>query len=450
MSILTAIMSLGFISCGDKKITITYYMWGGNEDIAVVEQLAEEFNLLHPEWFVEVEPSSGDYYENLETKFGGGNAPDIFFTQGGEIESLVKDGLLLELDEYLANGENLKATDLWELNDYYRYNSTTKKMGSGKLYAIIKDLSPDFMMIYNKSHIDEYNNTHETTLKEEVGYPSDDGVYPSSNVAMSWAQSLKLCQLLTKRNGNMIVRYGTTLDQDPWVHLREWIQMGGDYLFTEDMSELNVGSQAVKNAIQHFVAFQSGETKSAEAVSAGGSTSGGEKFKNGDVSVVWNGRWAFQSYDWYDVNFDIGIAPPPTPNGGEDIYCATSMIAHAISATSAHPEVAYAFLDYYMTAGMKEYVKTGYNIPGNKTIAETDFVNVKDEYQKELNEYFLTYVKKATPITYNFYIDKGRVDGILGNYIPRIWADKNPISLVAALSACGADINPIIRAQLQG
>ena len=153
--------------------------------------------------------------------------------------------------------------------------------------------------------------------------------------------------------------------------------MGGDYLFTEDMSELNVGSQAVKNAIQHFVAFQSGETKSAEAVSAGGSTSGGEKFKNGDVSVVWNGRWAFQSYDWYDVNFDIGIAPPPTPNGGEDIYCATSMIAHAISATSAHPEVAYAFLDYYMTAGMKEYVKTGYNIPAGYGFA-THFYNIEN------------------------------------------------------------------------
>ena len=40
MSIVMSIMSVCFCSCGEKEITITYYMWGSNEDIATVEQLA--------------------------------------------------------------------------------------------------------------------------------------------------------------------------------------------------------------------------------------------------------------------------------------------------------------------------------------------------------------------------------------------------------------------------
>ena len=452
--LMSAILSLGtltFGACGNKggKKEITYYMWGSQEEIATAEQLAEDFELLYPEYHVKVQPSNGDYYDNLMTYFGGGNEPDIFMMEGGMIEFYIKDGLLLPLDEYLNKGERLTKNDLWELNDNYRYNEETNRMGSGTLYAIIKDLTPDFMMIYNKKHIDKYNEDNAVSLAEEVGYPTDaTGIYPSDTIPMTWAQCTKMCRLLTKfdSNGN-ITRYGTTLDQVPWKHVMEWIQMGGDTLFTEDMKHLNVNSQAVKDAFQYFINFQHGDTKSAATV-ASGSVGGGEGFKNGDISVVWNGRWAFQSYDWYNVNFDIGIAPPPTPNGGEDIYCATAMIAHSISATSKHPEVAYKFLEYYMTTGMKAYVQTGYNIPGNKTIAYSDFLNVADAYQKQLNNYFVNYIEKASPFTFNFYIDQSRVEEILGDYIPRVWADKDSLSLTAALNAAASEINTVISREL--
>ncbi|MBQ8885654.1 MAG: extracellular solute-binding protein [Clostridia bacterium] len=440
-----AATTLGVAGCKkENDKSITYYLWGSREEIAMAQQLADDFELLHPEWKVEVQPSNGIYYDNLKTYFGGGNAPDLFYMEGGMIEGFIKDGLLLELDEYLEKGENLDKSDLWELNDSYRYDSANGKMGSGKLYAVIKDLTPDFMMIYNKKHIEKYNEENAVSLAEAVGYPTDEsGVYPSADVPMSWAQCTKMCRLLTKFDSNGdITRYGTTLDQVPWKHVMEWIQMGGDTLFTEDMHYLNVGSDAVKSAFEYFISFQSGDTKSAASVT--NSEGGGEGFKNGEISVVWNGRWAFESYGWYDVNFEIGVAPPPTPNGGGEAYCATTMISHAISAQSKNPDIAYAFLEYYMTAGMKEYVRTGYNIPGNKTIAYGDFLNVDDAYHKQLNNYFIKYLEKASPLTYNFYIDQSRVESILGDYIPRVWAEQNPMTLTQALNAAASEINAAI------
>ena len=429
--------------------TIVYYMWGSTQEVETARRLAADFEVMYPDWHVEVQQSSGNYYDNLKTYFGGGNAPDLFFMEGGMIESFIQDGLLLNLQPYIEASEVFTEDNLWDANDYYRYNAQTNRMGSGDLYAVVKDLTPDFMMIYNKDHIDAYNEENDVSLAETVGYPTDEsGVYPSDSVAMTWEQCTQMCHLLTKFDGSgRITRYGTTLDQVPWKHVMEWIQMGGDTLFTEDMRQLNTSSQAVIDAFEYFVAFQSGDTQSAAPV-ASGSIGGGEGFKNGDISVVWNGRWAWQSYGWYDVNFEIGVAPPPTPDGGDDIYCATTMISHAISATSEHPEIAWAFLEYYMTAGMREYVQTGFNIPGNKTIAYNDFLNVSDPYQKELNEYFIKYLEIASPLTFSFYIDQSRVETILGDYIPRVWASSanDRLPLADALAEAAREINAVINA----
>ena len=47
--------------------TIVYYMWGSTKEVATAQQLAADFEVLHPGWHVEVEPSSGSYYDNLKT-----------------------------------------------------------------------------------------------------------------------------------------------------------------------------------------------------------------------------------------------------------------------------------------------------------------------------------------------------------------------------------------------
>ena len=52
----------------------------------------------------------------------------------------------------------------------------------------------------------------------------------------------------------------------------------------------------------------------------------------------------------------------------------------------------------------------------------------------------------ASPITYSFYIDQSRVESILGDYIPRVWATNanDRLTLAQALSEAAREIDSVI------
>jgi multiple sugar transport system substrate-binding protein len=418
----------------NKEAEITYYIWG---DYSQNVKLAEQFTKIYPKWKVNVELATGNYYDSLKSFFGSGSAPDLFYMEPGEIMPFVKDGLLLNLSDYLEKGTNFTAADLWEVNDGLKYNPASKTLGSGNYYAFIKDLTTEFMMIYNKSHIDEFNagKSEGERLHSVVGYPVEEGTgYPSSKVSMSWAQALSMCKLLSKSDaqGNL-TRYGTILDQVPWKHFLQWVQQKGSSMFTNNDTEFNAADAGVIAAATLLRDFQFGDNKSSAPI-AGGTVGGGSGFKNGDISVVWNGRWAFQSFGWYDADFEIGVAPPPMPTAGQETYACTGMVSQSISAKSKHPEVAYKFLEFFMTVGQKELAKTGFNIPGNKTVAYGDFLKAEDPYVLELNEYFLSYAEDLHPMIFNRYFDFNSVEAIFGQELSKSW-DPNPANRLTVENA---------------
>ena len=69
-------------------------------------------------------------------------------------------------------------------------------------------------MVYNKNHIDEYNSTHEVSLYDLIKYPSDDKIYPSETIPMSWEQNEMFCHYLSKfdDNGNLLEEFNTMTD----------------------------------------------------------------------------------------------------------------------------------------------------------------------------------------------------------------------------------------------
>ena len=110
---------------------------------------------------------SSDYYNKIQLGFASKTEADVFLMQGGSIESYIRDNFLLNLQPYIeaetGDGINFTESDLWSINDGYRYNSEKDEMGEGNLYAIVKDWSPDFAMLYNKDLIDKFD-------KEEAPY----------------------------------------------------------------------------------------------------------------------------------------------------------------------------------------------------------------------------------------------------------------------------------------
>ena len=431
-----------------ESAQINFYVW---DELEKFENLAESFGQVYPNWTVDVELIAGDYFNNLKSYFGAGNAPDLFYIEQGEIQQFLVDDLVLNLSPYLEESELLAEEDLWAANDGYRYDAETGTLGEGDLYAFCKDITSDFVMVYNKSHIDEYDATHSTPLKDVVGYPVEEGTnYPSESEPMTWAQNELFCHELAQFDGSgNLVRYGTLFDYSPWVHVMEWVQQTGSSLFSEDGKTFNGEDPNVIAAFQHLTNYQFGEMKSAVPLDVN-SISSGQGFKNGDVSVVWYGRWAWQAYGWYDATFDIGVAPPPMPQADMEPYSATSPVGIAIKSDTQYPYVAYKFLEFILTTGSMQTVRSGdtYNLPGNRTIASGDaFLQTDDEQQRELNNYFFNITSNAKTLRYSPYIDTSSMTRIFGLEYGKTW-DSNASSRLSASEAllrCKSSIDQQIK-----
>lgn len=412
----------------DGKTILTYYVWGNNNEIKAIQDIIEAFEEENPDITVQLERAGDDYFGDLKLKFASRNAPDIFLMDPGEIRPFLEEDFIEPLDDYIARSENISLDDLWSVNDGYRYNG--KDMGKGKLYAFIKDWSPDFMLIYNKTQVEEYRE-------------NNPGAFPylKEDEPMTWTEFLEFSQAMTIGSGTNIKRQGTTMDFVPFKHLFEWIQMSNTSMFTSDGTKFNRNDENVKKAFKFFIDLQEGANAPAPYNGSSSLAVGGERFKLGDVSSVFLGRWAFVAYDWHSADFEIGIAPPPVPDnmpvvdGKRQAYAGVSgMIANCINADSKNKKEAYKFVEYYMTKGMEEQAKLGFNIPGNKTIALDAFQNVEDEEIRKINEIFLNAATKYSyPIEYNKYVSTTRIERILSANFSLYFEKKEGITSIDAL-----------------
>jgi maltose-binding protein MalE len=430
---------------------ITMYVW---DQADTYRELAAQFKVLYPNWEVTVQMATGDYFNNLKSYFGADMAPDIFYMESGQVAQFLRNEQLLNLSAYMDAYKDvegsLKAADLWKANDAYKYDYATGKIGEGNYYAFAKDISADFVTVYNKAHIDEYDTDHPgQSLASLVGYPTEGSTgYPSETVPMTWDQSVRMSRALTKFDpqGNM-VRYGSLHDHIPWRHVMEWVQMQGARLFSEDNKSFNASDSKVINAFSHLTDYIYGDNKSSSSISMN-SVASGTGFKNGDVSVVWYGRWAFQAYDWFGASFDIGLAPAPVAKAGDPVYNGTFCNGLSVNKASKYPGVAYKFLDYILTSGSLQMVKSNqsYNVPGNKTIAGSDHYLVNCPAREvELNNYYYQKTLIADAVWFSPYIDTSTLESILGEEYGKTWDPTNPVTPAAALLACKTRIDDHIK-----
>ncbi len=435
-------------SCGstqEKRDYLIFSVWGDSVEVANYEKIAKAYELqggMH----VEVIPATGDYYNALNISFSSkNNAPDLFFTESGEFISNLASSKIMNLQPYIDSGaldvltssNTDGAIELWDANDAYRHDG--ERFGTGDYYALIKDWSPDFVLWYNKSHIDEYNT--ENNLN-----PGDSGYmeYPSSEVPMTWDEFLDMSYKLKKQN-----RYGTMLDRVPYKHLMEWIQMTGSSTWDSENKYFNANDSNVLKAFQFFVDLQVGEKASSPVIGPTGVGSG-EAFANGNVSFAFFGNWAYSTYAWDSVGFELGYAPSPvpakadgTPLTKEDTYAGScGMIALGVYKNTSNPDDAVDFLNFYMTYGNEFMAEKGFNIPGNKKVANSEiFMYPENSELGAINRYFLNIANNYThPIVYNNYINQLTFENIVGKYMSTYLSNPAGEALQDVLNKIADDI----------
>lgn len=444
--VLGAVSLIALVSCGKttKRDHLIFYVWGDNTELASYEKIARDYE-AETGIKVEVQLATGNYYENLNISFSSKDqAPDIFFTESGEFLSHLASNKIMNLEPYIQNGAlDVKTNsnsdgkiELWDVNSAYQYDG--KNVGKGDHYALIKDWSPDFVMWYNKSHIDEYNKEN-NFKKGDAGYME----YPSKDVPMTWDEFLDMSYKLRKEN-----RYGTMLDRVPYKHLMEWIQMTGSSTWI-DNKYFNNEDPNVYKAFQFFSDLQIGEKASAPIIGPTGVGSG-EAFANENISFAFFGNWAYSTYSWDNAGFEIGYCPSPVPAHTDgsaltsaDAYAGScGMISLAVYKDTTLPDEAISFLNYYMTKGNEYMASKGFNIPGNKLVANSDtYKNPENAELAEINQYFLNVANNYThPIVYNNSIGQDTFESILGKHISDYLSNPKGTTLQAVLDKIATDV----------
>ena len=428
-----------------QRDELVFYVWGDSVEISWYETIADNF-YKDTGTKVKVQPCTADYYENLNIMFSSQkSAPDIFFTESGQLPAHVASKKILNLQPYIDDGSlDVKTVtnadgeiELWDVNDAYRYDGN--EIGKGDYYALIKDWSPDFVLWYNKNHIDEYNRENGLSEGQE-GFME----YPSKTVPMTWNQFVDMSYKLKKGN-----RYGTMLDRVPYKHLMEWIQMTGSSTWTEDNKYFNNTDPNVLKAFQLFTDLQVGEKASSPVVGPVGVGSG-EAFANGNLSFAFFGSWAYSSYSWDSVGFEFDCCPSPvfahtdgSPLTEDDCYAGScGMISLAVYKNTTLPKESIEFLNYYMTKGAKYMAKKGFNIPGNKAVANSDIYRNPDDLKlAEINQHFLKIANDYThPIVYNKYIDQLTFENICGKYMSDYLSNPTGGTLQGVLDDIAEDL----------
>ena len=392
-----AVLMGTLVSCGDtqrgtsgKEKVLTYLVSAESSTYnEILYQLIDEFNaqIKDEGYRIQIEVPGGEYYQSLGNKFAAGRAPDIFMMESGYFNAYADH--LLSLDSYLESSDVLSKDDLWDLNDTFSKN--------GEIKALIKDFSPDFMLIYNKTMLDNYNKAN-----------PDKVIEISETEPLTWEEFYEITSRISTWAG---VEYGTSLGFEGIKHLHEFVQMTGSDMYTSDYKGININDPNVREAFAFYCALQkdnatefanyyalnSNSGKAPGSYTSGSNTSEQELFKHQRTFSIFNGLYSFAAYDFYNTSFEVGIAPSPVMNEGDECYStASAMVSHAISAKSKYKDIAWRWLEFYQTEGLKRFAKIGFNIPGNKTIAGSDdFLKNDNAKISSVTNYFYNYVSSG-------------------------------------------------------
>ena len=160
--------------------SITWCSWGSDAEIQANQQLSEAFMASHPGTTVTLETYNDDYATAVETRFLGGQSPDVIYGHPSTLLKWMQEGMLMDISDIYEENDFL-----WD-EDHYLTDTYEAFMHDGKYFGTVAG-ADTFVLFYNKTLIEEAgfecpdeNTTWEeiieiaqaTTVRDEAGIPS--------------------------------------------------------------------------------------------------------------------------------------------------------------------------------------------------------------------------------------------------------------------------------------
>ena len=416
----------------EGKINITYYTWANQSETALFQKLIDAFEAENEDIHVIIRNSDDDYTGNLALMMKGKQCPDIVQMKPGDIDTFLRAGALESLTPYInksIEAGTMSQGMIWDYNDAYRFNPQTNVRGNheDELYSLIKDFSCDFVLNYNKNVVTDAVKAQIPEAKR-----SADG-YLSQTTPLTWSEFIKFAA--STQSGTL---RGVSLDNEPLQQLLEWIQQGGGSLWSDDHKQIVdiVNTPAVRQAFEHYRLMRDENTDNTANYidSSSQVTRGPAQLMERTAATTFYGLWAYAAYnmDRDATKCVTGFAPTPVPDNLEVTentrYAGiTALVGTSIMKNSANKEAAWKFIEYYFTEGQKLLAKQGSNIPGNKLVANNEFLNDPDIFasQKAANEFFYNLaMEHGFVIDFNKYLSQTSIEKVMSAQLSKYFADS--------------------------
>jgi multiple sugar transport system substrate-binding protein len=325
--------------------TLRYFSWETN----IAEETAEliaEFEAMHPGVQVQFEALPPDqYWPRMSAMAAANNLPDVFYMSSGFISEWYDNGLLANLEPYVA--------DL-DLEDYFTGVLSTARFPSpetGDLHALPLNWVGT-VMFYNQDAFDEAG----------LSYPDDDWTWDDFLAAAT--------ELTVDETGNgRIDRWGFWL-YGRYAQIEPWIFQNGGHILNEARTRIEVGEEA-RETLQfltdlvhvHEVAPRPQEMEGVRQQ---------DVFPMGLAAMWVDGSWNISNNRTIvgdDFRWNIAMVPQGPSSQGSVAYTWPDMLA--VAETSAHKDLAWEFVEFMTGPGRDASTFLGGTVPFYRPTAES-------------------------------------------------------------------------------
>lgn len=345
--------SSGVASPGKTTLQVWFPGNTGPESELVTKTLVPAFEKANPDIDIAIQYIDwGNLSPKLNSGFAGGIAPDIFGHGPAATAGFVDADRVLPLDTYIDQLDEETRTDFGSTLDAGLVN--------GQRYLM--PLATDGLLF-----------AYRTDFFEEAGL---DPTQPPTN----WSELLNAAQLLTKREGDTIVRYGLQIGAagiSAQQSFASFLYQAGGHILNEDNTQIVWNSEEGTQALEFMVNLYQGS----DAVSADPNTnyaalpSAQQPIATGQsaISLVGPGVLAGIQQANPELMEHIAVMPPieltqQASYGG----AGTGLF---INKDSQHPEEAWRFIEFMTSIETsKQYTEVTGAPPARSSFLDSDLI----------------------------------------------------------------------------
>lgn len=326
-----------------SKPALKIAIWGGTDEIAMINKLVGEWQKAHPEVAVKIEHTpAGSYTNKLLIRIAGGTAPDVMFAETNIFTNFFTVGAFLDLTPLI---EKDPAFDI----DAFFPESFERFKRGGRVYGIPRDVAPFACVYYNKKLFDAAG----------VSYPADD---------WGWADLLDKAERLTKVSpGGKIDQYGFY----GWTWQNFVYSNGGSMVDdVEDPKRFTMDGEKAAEGLQFYADLINKYKVCPSPMTLGDFGMGAQQlFMSGKLAMYQSGYWesnifrGIKNFDW-DV-----VMVPKGPTGIRRF--GTGGSGYCVLKSTKYPELAWDIVKL-LTGEEAQIALTdiGLTQPSIKSIAE--------------------------------------------------------------------------------